>query len=59
MGLRGPACFMYDSYLHGKLGKGALGRGLGRKDQDDKEDFITLNAAMRKAVSQGFGGFVL
>ena len=45
----------------GELGMGTLGRGpaRGRKDQDEKEDLSALNAAMRKAVSQGFGGFVL
>ena len=31
----------------------------GAKDQDEEEGLPALNWAMRKAVSQGFGGFVL
>ena len=29
----------------------------GAKDQDEKEGLAVLNCVMRKAVSQGFGGF--
>ena len=31
----------------------------GAKDQDEEEGLPALNCVMRKAVSQGFGGFVL
>jgi len=49
------------SRVHGKLEKGTLGRGpvRGRKDQDEEKGISALNAAIRKAVSQGFCGFVL
>ena len=31
----------------------------GAKDQDEEEGLSALNCVMRKAVSQGFGDFVL